>query len=94
MIFNSDVDKWITMWEHDYNEKESLMKTKMGERSTYDLVDKLNPRHSVKGGRTEVFRMHVKVKDHRTQCIRYLDANSLCPYVMANVEFPVGHHII
>ena len=43
MNFNKSVDKWIVMWEHDYNENESSIKAKLDKQSTYDLVGKLNP---------------------------------------------------
>ena len=38
--------------------------------------------------------MHVTVKDPNKQSIRYLDVNSLYPYVMVNTEFFVGHPVI
>ena len=60
----------------------------------YDLPDKLNPRDAVKGGRTEVFRMHVVVRNPNRQTIRYLDVNSLYPFVMSMTKFPVGHSSI
>ena len=44
---------------------------------TYELVDKLNPRDSVKGGRTEMFRMYCCVEDPENERISYLDVNSL-----------------
>ena len=47
-----------------------------------------------KRGCTEVFRMHAVVKDPRRQVIRYLDVNSLHPYVMANTDFPAGHPVV
>ena len=93
MSFDENVDAWNVLWEHDYNDQESLIKAKLNEQSTYDLVGKLNPRDSVKGGHTEVFRMHVAIKDPQKESIAYLDVNSLYPYVMANVEFPVGHAV-
>ena len=82
------------IWEHEYNEKEKEFKDYLGHEESYDLVDKLNPRDSVKGGCTEVFRMHVMVKDPNIESISYLDVNSLYPFVMSMIEFPVGHPII
>ena len=94
MVFNEDVDKWHVIWEHEYNEKEKEFKDYLGCEESYDLVDKLNPRDSVKGGRTEVFRMHVMVKDSNVESISYLDVNSFYPFMMSMIEFPVGHPII
>ena len=55
------------------------------------LVDKLNPRDSVKGGRTEVFRMYCNVRDPQHEKIRYFYVNSLYPYVMSEIDYPLGH---
>ena len=91
MNFNESVDKWIVMWEHDFNEKESIMRNELGETISLNLVGKMNPRDAVKGGRTEVFQMYAVVNDPSRQLICYLDVNSLYLYVMAHTEFPVGH---
>ena len=45
----------------------------------------------MKCGRTEVFRMYCNVRDPQHEKIRYLDVNSLSPYVMSEIEFPLGH---
>ena len=58
------------------------------------LPDRLDPRNAVKGGRTEVFKMHTKVTDVDSQVIRYLNVNSLYPYVMSKTKFPIGHPTI
>ena len=87
-------DKWIVIWEHEYNNMEDLIKKELGERCVSGLVDKMNPRNAAKGGRTEVFRMHALVKNPDKQSIRYLDVNSLYPYIMSITEFPVGHPTI
>ena len=94
MVFNKDVDKWHVIWEHEYNETEKEFKDYLGREESYDLVDKLNPRDSVKGGRMEVFRMHVIVKDTNVEGVSYLDVNSLYPFMMSMIEFPVSHLII
>ena len=93
MNFDSSVDKWIVLWEHEYNEKFDIFKEKLGD-TIHDLPGKMNPRDAVKGGRTEVFHMHVDVKDPNKWKIRYLDVNSLYPFVMSITEFPVGHPMI
>ena len=92
--FDDSVDRWIVLWEHEFNEKFEEFKPKLGEDALDDMPDKINPRDAVKGGRTEVFKMHTKVKDPSTQMIRYLGINSLYPYVMSLTEFPIGHPII
>ena len=57
----------------------------------YGLVNKLNPKDSVKGSRTEVFRMYYNVRDPQHKNLPYLDVNSLYPYVMSEIEFPLSH---
>ena len=68
MNFDSSRDKWIVLWEHEFNERAGKFKKKLGEH-LYDLLDKLNPHDAVKGGRTEVFRMHVVVHNPNRQTI-------------------------
>ena len=94
MMFNCDKDEWIVMWEHEFNEKEKDIRNFVGDESLCDLVDKLNPCDSIKGGKREVFRMHCVVCDPSMESIRYLDVNALYPYVMSITEFLVGHPVI
>ena len=91
MDFRENVDEFIVMWEHEYNAREKEMKEYIGEDDLYHIVDRLNPRDAVKGGRTEAFRMHCSIDDPDEEEIKYLDINSLYPYVMSKVEFPIGH---
>ena len=61
--FEDGFDKWITILEHEYNDNEKIYRSYLNNETNYGLVDKLNPRDSVKGGRTEVFRMYCRVED-------------------------------
>ena len=38
-----------------------------------------------------MFRMYCCVEDPEHECISYLDINSLYPYVMSEIDFPLGH---
>ena len=89
--FEESFDKWISVWEYDYNDNEKLYRDYLTKDVTYELVDKLNPRDSVKGGRMEVLRMYCCVEDPVNERISYLDINSLYPYVMSEIDFPLGH---
>ena len=89
--FEEGFDKWISVWEHDYNDNEKLYRDYLMKDNMYESVDKLNPRDSVKGDRTEVFRMYCCVEDPENERISYLDINSLYPYVMSKIDFPLGH---
>ena len=68
MNFDSGRDKWIVLWEHEFNELAGEFKKKLGE-CLYDLPDKLNPCDAVKGGCTKVFRMHIVVCNPNRQMI-------------------------
>ena len=89
--FRDGIDEFVTMWEHEYNDLEKTMKECIGEDELYHMVDKLNPRDAIKGGHTEAFHMYCLVPDPKEEEIVYLDVNSLYPYVMSKVNFPVGH---
>ena len=68
--FESGFDKWICIWEHEYNEKEKEFHEFLGSDTVYNLVDKLSQRDSVKGGRTEVFKMYCRVENWQSERIR------------------------
>ena len=46
--FEDGFDKWITIWEHEYNDNVSMYQNYMGRNTVYQFVDKLNPRDSIK----------------------------------------------
>ena len=92
--FDCNKDKWITLWEHEFNERFEEFKLVLGKEVMDSLPDRLDPRNAVKGRRTEVFKMHTKVTDVDSQVIRYLDVNSLYPYVMSKTKFPIRHPTI
>ena len=89
--FEHGFDKWIELWEHEFNSNVTWYKEALGPDVINDMANTLNPKNLVKGGRTEVFQMYCHVDELTTQCIRYLDVNSLYPYVMSKITFPVGH---
>ena len=53
------------------------------------LVEPLNPRDSFFGGRTNGVRLHYKVDEGEN--IKYIDINSLYPYVNKTKTYPVGY---
>jgi hypothetical protein len=52
----------------------------------------INPRNAFKGGRTETMQLRGKSINHAK--IRYLDVNSLYPFVLDKKMFPLGHPVI
>ena len=72
----------IEKWEHDF---EIEKKT----NPTFQLSEPLNPRDSFFGGRTNGVRLHCVAAAGEE--IRYVDINSLYPYVNKTKTYPVGH---
>ena len=56
---------------------------------TFELVEPLNPRDAFFGGRTNAVCLHVKTKE--SESIKYIDINSLYPFVNKTKTSPVGH---
>ena len=48
--FDCNKDKWITLWEHEFNERFEEFKSVLGEEVIDSLPDRLDPRNAVKGG--------------------------------------------
>ena len=89
--YREGVDEFIIVWEHEFNSMEREVRNALG-GDLYEMVDRLNPRDAVKGGRTEAFRLHCEVSNRpKKEEIVYLDVNSLYPYVRSIIKFPVGH---
>ena len=61
--FEEGFDKRVTIWEHEYNDNEKIYGSYLNNETDYRLVDKLSPRDSVEGGRTEMFKMYCIVED-------------------------------
>lgn len=74
--------KVITMWEHEYDANPPPPTDDV-------IVDRLDPRDSFFGGRTNATRLHYKAKEGEK--IRYVDFTSLYPSVNKQGTYPVGH---
>ena len=48
--FDCNKDKWITLWEHEFNERFEEFKSILGEEVIDSLPDRLDPTNAVKGG--------------------------------------------
>ena len=53
------------------------------------MADVLNPRDALYGGRCETFALHDQSTDRSV--IKYVDVQSLYPYVCKSKHYPVGH---
>lgn len=78
------------IWECDFDLKlktDQVLREYM--QSVPAVIDALDPRDSLTGGRTEGFTLY-KERGEGEQ-IHYIDVTSLYPYVLKNGLFPIGH---
>ena len=73
----------IEIWECDFD--------KLNIQTSIDMVEPLNPRDSLFGGRTNAIKLYHKVADG--QRIYYSDFTSLYPYVQKTGKYPIGHPV-
>ncbi len=57
--------------------------------SNYDAPERLNPRDSLFGGRTNALKLYHKASEDER--ISYVDFTSLYPFVQARKTYPIGH---
>ena len=77
------------MWECEWGnlvKENSEMKEHV---DSYSLSSPLTPREALYGGRCETFSLHASCTD--TSVIKYVDIQSLYPYVCKNKHYPTGH---
>ena len=82
----------IVVWEHQFRyqlEKNTALQQFI---STLDLQDRLDPRDSFFGGRTNAVKLHYKAKEDEK--IQYYDFTSLYPWTNKYCRYPVGHPTI
>ena len=80
---------YICKWECDFN-KDIQSDTDLGEfvKNT-DVQERLHPRDSFFGGRTNASKLHHKVQDGEK--IKYVDFTSLYPWTNKYCKYPLGH---
>ena len=81
--------KVIEKWEHEFEEEKKTDPTLIEFLNTFLLSEPLNPRDSFFRGRTNGVRLHCETATDEE--IRYVDINSLYPYVNKTKTYPVGH---
>ena len=90
-ILNTSKYKYIEIWEHEYD---TMLKTNDKLKATekrLDLQEPLVPRDCLYGGRVEPFELYREINEQLDELLRYLDINSLYPYVQRENDFPEGH---
>ncbi|XP_041351271.1 uncharacterized protein LOC121370216 [Gigantopelta aegis] len=81
--------KVIEIWEHEFNHLQKSNPELKQFVNSLDLQDRLNPRDSFFGGRTNASTLHYKVKEGEE--VKYVDFTSLYPWVNKYCQYPVGH---
>uniref|UniRef100_A0A8W8IHN1 DNA-directed DNA polymerase n=1 Tax=Magallana gigas TaxID=29159 RepID=A0A8W8IHN1_MAGGI len=82
----------VVVWEHQFRyqlEKNADLQQFI---NTLDLQDRLVPRDSFFGGRTNAIKLHYKAKEDET--IQYYDFTSLYPWTNKYCRYPVGERAI
>ncbi len=84
--------KYVCKWEHDF-QKECKENDKIQQfLRNLDVTDRLDPRESFFGGRTNASQLYYKAQDGEQ--IKYVDFTSLYPWVNKYCEYPEGHPTI
>ena len=81
--------KYVCLWEHDWLKKVKDDPDVREYVVGLDIQDRLDPRDSFFGGRTNASKLRYEVSEGER--IMYVDFTSLYPYVNKYARYPVGH---
>ncbi len=81
--------KVFTMWDCQWAKAKQNDPDVMAFMSNYDAPERLNPRDSLFGGRTNALKLYHKASEDER--ISYVDFTSLYPFVQARKTYPIGH---
>ena len=81
--------KYVCMWEHEFRETYQNDPELRHYLQNLDITDRLDPRESFFGGRTNASQLYYRAKE--TEQIKYVDFTSLYPWVNKTCQYPVGH---
>jgi hypothetical protein len=81
--------KIVEMWEHTWTAAKLTDPELREWLTTQEIVDSINVRDCLYGGRTNALRLHYKCKPDEQ--IKYFDITSLYPSVQKYKRYPVGH---
>ena len=81
--------KYVCISEHEFREIRQTNPELRQFLQSSDVTDRLDPRDSFFGGRTNASQLYNKAKE--TEQIKYVDFTSLYPFVNKTSECPVGH---
>ncbi len=81
--------KVFTMWDCQWTKAKQNDPDVIAFMSNYDAPERLNPRDSLFGGRTNALKLYHKASEDER--ISYVDFTSLYPFVQARKTYPIGH---
>ncbi|KAL4229096.1 hypothetical protein ACF0H5_012135 [Mactra antiquata] len=84
--------KYVCIWDHEFKTKINQNNELKQFINGLDLMDRLDPRESFFGGRTNASQLYYKVDENEK--IKYVDFTSLYPWVNKYGEYPIKHPII
>lgn len=82
----------IVVWEHQFQNQLDKNTELQQFVSKLDLQERLDPRDSFFGGRTNAVKLHYTAKEDEK--IQYYDFTSLYPWTNKYCRYPVGHPTI
>ena len=85
--------KYISIWECQFHAKLSQNQRMKDFVAGIEVHERLDPRDSFFGGRTNAAKLYHKVVAGDEK-IKYIDFTSLYPYVNKKCQYPVGHPVI
>ena len=80
------------IWEHEFVQQKRDDEDLKQFLTTLDITDRLDPRDSFLGGRTNASQLYYKTEDGER--VKYVDFTSLYPWVNKYAQYPVGHPTI
>lgn len=80
---------YVCIWEHEFHQPYKQNHNMKKFIDDLDIVERLYPRESFFGGRTNASKLHYKAKDKEE--IKYVDFTSLYPYINKYFRCPIGH---
>ncbi|XP_062571181.1 uncharacterized protein LOC134233214 [Saccostrea cucullata] len=84
--------KVLSIWEHEFDAWLEMDSEARSFVDTFDVVDRLDPRDSLMGGRTNGCVLYKRANQGTK--IKYVDFTSLYPYVNKTCRYPIGHPVI
>jgi hypothetical protein len=80
----------VEMWDHQWMKLRKENPEIVAYLNSIHFVESLRAREALQGGRTETIALYRHIIEQLQEMIKYLDVNSLYPYVMKYKSYPIG----